>query len=201
MATTDPRVDAYIERAAPFAQPVLKHLRAVIRAADPGSVETIKWGMPFFMHEGRMLAHMAAFKQHCGFGFVHGRGAAERGKGDEAMGQFGRITALADLPSKRELLGIVKQAVAAMDADTTAPRPLKRTTLKPAPDVPPDLAAALARHRAARQTFDGFSPSQRREYIEWLQDAKRDETRSRRLAQTLEWLAEGKSRNWKYQNC
>ena len=126
MATTDPRIDAYIEHAAPFAQPVLAHLRAVVHSGCPQVVETIKWSMPFFMHGERNLAHMAAFKQHCAFGFWKGRAVADQGKSGEAMGQFGRLTVLADLPPKRELVATVKRAVARIDADAAAPRPKRK---------------------------------------------------------------------------
>ena len=126
MASTDPRIDAYIGRAAPFAQPVLAHLRGVVHAGCPGCIETIKWGMPFFMHGDRNLAHMAAFKQHCAFGFWRGREVADQGKAGEAMGQFGRITALADLPPRRELIGVVKKAVALIDAGAAAPRATRK---------------------------------------------------------------------------
>jgi uncharacterized protein YdeI (YjbR/CyaY-like superfamily) len=201
MAIRDPRIDAYIEKAAPFAQPILTHLRSVVHAGCPNVEESIKWGMPHFLHDGRILAGMAAFKAHCTFGFWHGRQAAAQGKDREAMGQFGRITALADLPGKRELTRIVKEAVALADAGVPPPRAPKSTSPRPELDVPDDLRKALARNAAARKTFEGFSPSHRREYIEWLVEAKREETRKGRLAQTLEWLADGKSRHWKYQNC
>jgi hypothetical protein len=183
MAIRDPRIDAYIEKAAPFAQPILTHLRSVVHAGCPNVEESIKWGMPHFLHDGRILAGMAAFKAHCTFGFWHGRQAAAQGKDREAMGQF------------------VKEAVALADAGVSPPRAPKSTSPRPELDVPDDLRKALARNAAARKTFEGFSPSHRREYIEWLVEAKREETRKGRLAQTLEWLADGKSRHWKYQNC
>ena len=125
MATTDPRIDAYIEHAAPFAQPILTQLRGAVHAGCPGVVETIKWGMPFYMHGDRILANMAAFKQHCSFRFWNGREAAERGKSDEAMGQFGRLTTLRGLPPRRELVLVVKQAVALIDAGSTRTRAVK----------------------------------------------------------------------------
>lgn len=198
MATRDARIDAYIERAAPFAQPILAQLRSVVHAGCPDVEETIKWGMPHFMHGGRLFAGMAAFKAHCTFGFWHGRQAADQGKDDEAMGQFGRIARLADLPGKRELTRIVREAVALADSGVKAPRAPKHAA-RPLLDVPDDLRKALARNAPARRAFDGFSPSHQREYVEWLVEAKRDETRARRLAQTLEWLAAGKTRHWKYQ--
>jgi uncharacterized protein YdeI (YjbR/CyaY-like superfamily) len=199
MATTDPRIDAYIEHAAPFAQPILAQLRSAVHAGCPAVVETIKWGMPFYMHGDRILANMAAFKQHCSFRFWNGREAAEHGKNDEAMGQFGRLTTLRDLPPKRELVAVVQQAVALIEAGGTQTRAVKPRSAAAEPDMPAELGHALARHTPARKTFEALSPSQRREYIEWISEAKRDETRARRLAQAIEWLAEGKSRHWKYQ--
>jgi uncharacterized protein YdeI (YjbR/CyaY-like superfamily) len=201
MATTDLRIDAYIERAAPFARPVLDTLRKAVHAGCPGVVETIKWSMPFFTVDGRILAHMAAFKQHCAFGFWRGREMADRGKDDEAMGQFGRIAGVADLPPKRELVRLVKLAAAASaqpDATKTTGRKNEAKPPMPMPDI---LAAALRVHARARAGFEKLSNSHRREYIEWIVGAKRDETRARRVAQTIEWLAQGKSRNWKYEAC
>ncbi|HWH82884.1 MAG TPA: YdeI/OmpD-associated family protein [Burkholderiaceae bacterium] len=203
---TDPRVDAYIERAAPFARPILAQLRAAVHAGCPGAHETIKWSMPFFEHDGKILAHMAAFKQHCAFGFWKGRDVAPSAKKDEAMGELGRLESPADLPAKRELVAMVKQAVARIDAArddvaASAKRPAAKKAAPKTLPVPPDLAAALARNAAARATFEAFAPSKRYEYLEWLAEAKRDDTRAKRLLQTIEWLGEGKSRHWKYQAC
>lgn len=200
MATRDPRIDAYIARSADFARPVLAHLRDVVHAACPGVEETMKWGAPHFMYRG-MLCGMSAFKAHCTFGFWRGRLIVEgNGRNAEAMGQFGRITALADLPSRTVLAGYVRAAMALNEQGVKSPTRSKRTP-KPEAKVPRDLAAALGKNRKARATFEGFSPSRRREYIEWITEAKADATRERRLATTIEWLAEGKSRNWKYLNC
>ena len=199
MATTDPRIDAYVARAAPFARPVLTHLRAVVHAAVPGVEETIKWGMPHFMHGG-ILCGFAAFKAHCAF---HVRGAEDLLGGAaraDAMGQFGRITALSDLPPKATLTRILRAAAARNDAGVKAPRPARKSP-KPEAKVPPDLAVALKGNARARSTFEGFSPSRRREYVEWIVEAKGEDTRARRLAQAIAWMAEGKSRNWKYERC
>jgi uncharacterized protein YdeI (YjbR/CyaY-like superfamily) len=198
MATIDPRVDAYIEAVAPFAKPVLAALRKAVHAGCPGVVETIKWRMPFFTVDGRILAHMAAFKEHCGFGFWRGREVAKRGKEDEAMGQFGRIASLADLPGQRELVRLVKLAAAEPSAPMAKKTRGKNGAKLPLP-VPQALAAALRRHAAAGTAFEKLPPSDRREYIEWIAEAKRDDTRARRVAQAIDWLAEGKSRNWKYE--
>lgn len=200
MASLDPRVDAYIAQAAPFARPVLTQIRSVVHAACPDVVETIKWGMPSFTHAGKILAHMAAFKQHCALGFWQGRQLLDSEKGNEAMGQFGRIGTLSDLPSQHELAELVKRAKALID-EGVKPARSGGTTRKPPPEVPADLAAELARHATAARTFAAFPPSAQREYVEWIVEAKRAETRARRLAQSIEWLNEGKARNWKYENC
>lgn len=200
MATTDPRIDAYIAKSAPFAQPILAHLRAVVHAKCPMVEETIKWGFPHFMYRGAMLCSMAAFKQHVAFGFWKGallEGVGAAGANGDAMGQFGRIASFADLPSKAVLARLVRAAMTLNDDGVALPRTLKKraTTV----DVPPTFAAALQRNAKAKAAFDAFSPSHRREYCEWIAEAKRDETRERRIAQALQWLREGKSRNWKYE--
>ena len=198
-ALTDPRVDAYIARSAAFAQPLLAHWRQTVHQACPDCSETVKWGMPFFMHDGRILAQMAAFKAHCAFGLGHGTQVVNLGLGQEAMGQFGRVTSLAELPPKRALLALLKQQQALLEAGVARPRAPKTGAPKPPPVLPEDLAAALGAHAVARKTFAAFSPSHQREYIEWITSAKRTETRARRLAQTLAQLEEGKTQNWKYE--
>jgi uncharacterized protein YdeI (YjbR/CyaY-like superfamily) len=199
MGTKDPRVDEYIANAAPFAQPILVKLRAIVHEACPDVEETIKWRMPSFEYKG-LLCGMAAFKQHCTFGFWKHKEVVGDDRAREAMGSFGCIRKPADLPPKRELVGYIKKAMALNDSPVKTPRLLKHPK-KPPPAMPDDLAAALKRNKAARTTFEKFPPSHRREYIEWIVEAKREETRAKRLATTLEWLAEGKTRNWKYENC
>ena len=201
MGSKDPRIDAYIAKAAPFAQPILEQLRAQVHAACPEAEETMKWSMPHFMYRDRILCGMSAFKQHASFGFWQGRQVVgEKASDERAMGQFGRITSLAELPRKARLARYIKQAMRLTEQGTPAPRAERRERKAPAP-VPADLAKGLAANRKAKATFEGFAPSHRREYIEWIEDAKREETRARRLEQAIEWLAEGKQRHWKYQNC
>lgn len=197
MGSRDPRVDAYIAEAAPFARPILEHLRELVHRGAPEIVETIKWGMPFFSLR-RNLCHMAAFKAHCAFGFWTSRVVGTTGKEGEAMGQFGRIASLADLPADRKILALVREAVAVDAKGEKSPARPRKT--KPEAEVPEVLAKALRskKHAAAKRTFDAFPPSHRREYVEWLLEAKTEATRAKRLATTLEWLAEGKPRNWKY---
>ena len=196
---TDPRIDAYIDRQAEFAKPILRHLRDTMHAVCPEGEEAVKWSSPHFLYKGEMLAGMAAFKQHATFGFW--RGSLVVGKANEqmsGMGQFGRLTSLDDLPPRAELEALIKKAMKLTEDGVKAPRDKH----KKAPfSVPQDLRAALDANAAASAAFDGFPPGQQREYVDWISDAKRDETRSKRLAQAIEWLAEGKRRNWKYESC
>lgn len=196
--TTDPRIDTYIAAHADFARPILTHLRARLHAVCPDVEETIKWGMPFFLYRGRPLANMAAFKAHASFGFWDRAGMGAGGERD-GMGQYGRLTSLADLPEDDALDAAIGEAVklaAAEDRPKRAARPAK-----PEAEIPPALADALAADAAANATFTAFAPSCRREYCEWIADAKRPETRDKRVAEAIGWLREGKKRNWKYESC
>ncbi len=204
-ALRDARIDAYLTRAAPFAQPILQELRELVHQAVPEVEETIKWGMPSFCYGGQILCGMAAFKAHCTFGFWHHGMAAVLGdKGGQAataMGSFGRIAARKDLPRAAVLVRFIRAARKLVDDGVPArPRPAKKKKAAEAA-VPADLLAALRDQPAAARTFAAFPPSHRKEYVEWITEAKRPETRARRLATTLDWLAAGKSRNWKYENC
>ncbi len=197
MATKDPRIDAYIAKSADFAKPILKHLRKVVHAGCPQVQETMKWSMPHFDYKGVMCG-MAAFKEHCGFGFWKADLILDRNKYPEkGMGSFGCIKSLQDLPDEKTLIGYVKKATALNETGIKVPgraEPKKRAPLP----VPDDFAAALKKNAKARTTLENFSPSHRREYIEWITEAKREETRQQRLATAIKWLAEGKARNWKY---
>jgi uncharacterized protein YdeI (YjbR/CyaY-like superfamily) len=199
MPTLDPRIDAYIAAAPEFAQPILTHLRAVVHAACPEVEETIKWSSPHFQYQG-MLCHMVAFKAHCAFGFWKGALLFPDMEERDAMGQFGRITSVKDLPAKKIIAGYIKQAMQ-LNADGVqtparaqpkAPRPLT---------VPAYLLDALKQNKAAKTTFDAGSTSFKREYVDWMEEAKTEATRLRRMDQAITWLAEGKARNWKYEKC
>jgi hypothetical protein len=197
MGQKDKRVDAYIAKSAEFAQPLLTRLRDVVHEACPEVVETIKWGMPAFEHKGPMCG-MAAFKAHATFGFwKHDLIVGDDPKSLEAMGSFGRLQSLKDLPSKSVLLKLVRKARKLNDEGIKSARP--KHSPKPEPTMHPALKAALARNKRAAATFSDFSPSHRREYLEWIAEAKQEATRERRIAQAIEWMAEGKSRHWKYQ--
>ncbi len=197
MGTRHPRVDAYIEKSAEFAKPILNYLRETVHQYCPDIEEAIKWGAPHFMYHG-MLCGMAAFKQHCAFGFWKGALLVDDARNDEAMGQFGRIASLKDLPGKNVFAGYIRKAMELNESGTQPVRKTKDAKPKPPAEMPDDLAAALKKNRKAAAVFDGFSTSARREYIEWIVEAKRAETRAKRLAQAIEWIAEGKQRNWKY---
>ena len=201
----DPRIDAYIEKAAPFAQPVLTHLRNLMHQACPHATESVKWGMPFFTQQGVILCHMAAFKQHCAFGFwgPEMKKVLKRDglQSSDAMGVLGRITRLKDLPPDRELLAYMRHAadlVQSGDRTKSIERPKKK--VRPL-RVPLELAAALKKNKLATKAFAEFSPSCRREYADWISEAKRPETKQKRVAQAVTWIAKGKTRNWKYENC
>jgi hypothetical protein len=201
MGTRDPRVDAYIGKAQPFAQPILKQLRTVVHSACPDVQETMKWSLPHFDYKGIFCA-MAGFKQHCTFGFWKGSLLKESVKGmpsgvEKAMGQFGRITSLADLPPEKTLKAIVRAAAKLNDENVTVPR--RKSKPKPPLRVPPYFTAALKKNKKALAAFEAFPPGHRREYVQWVTEAKAQETRERRLATAVEWIAEGKARNWKYE--
>ena len=199
MKNTDPRVDTYIAKSATFAQPILTHLRAVVHRHMPETTETIKWGFPHFDYNGGIFCSMASFKQHCAFGFWLGNLLSIDEKSTKAMGQFGRITSLADLPSDATIGKLIKQARTLHDHGAKGPTRLRQA--KPDLVVPDSFMAALKKNKRAQATFEAFPTGQKREYVEWYTEAKAEPTRERRMAQALEWMAEGKVRNWKYLKC
>jgi uncharacterized protein YdeI (YjbR/CyaY-like superfamily) len=199
----DSRVDAYISNAPDFAKPILNHLRELIHAGCPDVEETMKWSRPHFLHNG-LLCGMSAFKHHCGFGFWMGEqvlaGTSGAATGKDGMGHFGRIASVRDLPGDKELLALIRKAAALNDSGAkrpVAPRPSGDRTLV----VPDYLTAALKKNKKALAAFEAFSYSHKKEYVEWITEAKREETRQKRIETMLMWLTEGKSRNWKYENC
>jgi uncharacterized protein YdeI (YjbR/CyaY-like superfamily) len=204
----NPRIDAYIAKSQPFAQPILNHIRELVHKACPGVVEAIKWSRPFFEYKGVILGNMSAFKEHCSFGFW-GEEIAEvlrqqKVLQPDAMGSLGRITRLEDLPSSKQMLSLLRQAVAFIESGQyTSPISARQKVVKapkPALEAPPAFTRALKSSKKASAVFAQFSPSCKREYIEWIADAKRDETRDKRIATAIEWISEGKQRQWKYQN-
>jgi len=204
MGTKDPRIDAYIAESADFAKPILNHIRRLVHAACPDVEETWKWSFPHFMHRG-ILCSMASFKNHCTFGFwkgalIFGKGRGAANKEDDAMGQFGRITAVSDLPKEQRLIGFIKKAAQLNEAGIKLParaRPKERKELV----LPDYFMAALKKNKKALTTFEDFSYSHKKEYVEWITEAKGEETRRKRLETAIEWMTKGKPRHWKYLNC
>ncbi|MEO5984627.1 MAG: YdeI/OmpD-associated family protein [Ferruginibacter sp.] len=197
----DEKIDAYIQKSADFAKPILNHIRILIHQACPDAEEKIKWSMPHFDYKGS-FCHMASFKGHCAFGFwkaalMKDAGTLKSNQG-EAMGHLGRITSLKDLPSDKILKGYIKEAMRLNDEGVKLPPRKKETELKEI-IVPEYFTTELSKNKAARQTFEAFSPSHKREYITWITEAKSEETRNRRIATALENMTEGKNLNWKYQ--
>lgn len=195
----DPRIDAYIARAQPFAQPILNHVRERVHATVPEAEETMKWSSPAFILDGKILLMTAAFKNHAALNFWRGQELRGEKANADAMGQFGKLTSLADLPPDKELDRLIRHAA---ELAKTAPAPRKaKHPPKPPPQMHPDLAAALAKAPKAKATLESFPPSAQRDYFEWIAEAKQDSTRKKRIATAVEWLAEGKRRHWKYERC
>jgi len=195
----DPRIDAYIAKAQPFAQPILGRVRDRVHAALPNVEETIKWSMPAYTVGGKIVLITAAFKAHMALNFWRGRELRGDAANADAMGQFGRISSLDELPPDAELDRLIREA-AELAKSAPAPRKAKHEP-KPAPEMHPEFAAALAKAPIAKATLDSFPPSAQRDYFEWIAEAKQEGTRQKRIATAVEWLGEGKRRHWKYQNC
>jgi uncharacterized protein YdeI (YjbR/CyaY-like superfamily) len=208
-ANFNPKVDAYLARVRPFALPIMEYLRELIHKGCPGVEETIKWSRPFFEYRGAILCNISAFNEHCSFGFWGEEiGAVLREAGvvqEGGMGSLGRITSIKDLPSNKQMLGLIRQAAAFIDrGEYTSPIAARHKVVKApkaAVEAPSELLTALKKDKKAAKVFAAFSPSAKREYVDWIADAKRQETREMRIATAVEWIAEGKQRNWKYQNC
>lgn len=200
MPTTDPRIDAYIEKSADFAQPILAHIRSLVHKACPDVTETLKWSMPSFEYKGLMCG-MASFKAHCTFMFWKQSLLESEAfpKNKTAMGSFGRIASIKELPSDKVIVGLIHQAMELNEKGIKVPKaqPPKKEDLV----VPDIMKKALKTDPRAAETFKKFSPSAKREYVMWVTEAKTDATRDKRLSTAIEWMAEGKKRNWKYEKC
>jgi uncharacterized protein YdeI (YjbR/CyaY-like superfamily) len=195
----DPRIDAYIARAAPFARPILEKVRERVHAAAPEAEETMKWSAPGFTVGGKILLMMAAFKAHAALNFWRGQEIGDGTPKAGAMGQFGRLESIDDLPADPELDALIREA-ASLARTAPAPRKVKHAP-KPPPSLHPEFAQALGANPQAKAVLDGFSPSAQRDYLEWISEAKQDATRAKRIAEAIEWLSEGKKRHWKYESC
>jgi len=195
MPSKDPRIHAYITRAAPFARPVLRQVRKLVHQGRPEVEETMKWSMPHFEYHGIMLG-MAAFKEHCSIGFWKGELITGKPAGsDGGMCHFGRVASLKDLPSDRQFIEYVRRAAELNRQGIKKPADLKPKSARSELTIPEYFRAALRRNRKAATTFDGFSYTNKKEYLEWITEAKREETRSKRLETAIAWLAQGKPRN------
>jgi uncharacterized protein YdeI (YjbR/CyaY-like superfamily) len=195
----DPRIDAYIAKAQPFARPILEHVRDRIHATAPDAEETMKWSAPAYTLNGKILLITAAFKAHAALNFWRGQELRGDKANADAMGQFGKLETVKDLPPDAELDRLIREAA---EIATKAPVARKaKHAPKPVPGMHPEFAAALAKAPQAKAALDGFPPSAQRDYLEWISEAKQDATRQKRIATAVEWLSEGKRRHWKYQNC
>ncbi len=195
-------IDDYISKSAAFAQPVLQHFRELLHKACPGVEEKMKWSFPHFDYKQEMMCSMAAFKQHCAISFWKGalmkdKTLMENAKAEQAMGHVGRITSLKDLPSDKILTGYIKEAMKLNDDGIKVPKPV--STEKKAIEVPDYFLKALGKNKRASQVFEAFAYSHKKEYLQWIIEAKTVDTRNKRMATAIEWIAEGKGRNWKYQ--
>lgn len=195
MGKKDPRIDTYIDKAQPFAKPILKYIRKTVHTQCPEVQETIKWGVPHFDCKGPICG-MAAFKEHVRFGFWKSQLLGLAASDGEGMAQYGSVKSIDDLPGERELGALVRKAAQLNEQGVKVPR--VRTEKAPLA-MPPHFASALKKNKKALANFEKFSPSHKREYLEWITEAKQDATRERRIATAIEWIDEGKSRNWKYE--
>jgi len=195
----EPRIDAYIAKAQPFARPILERVRERVHAAVPEAEEAMKWSAPAYLLDGKILLITAAFKQHAAINFWRGQELRGDDADPDGMGQFGKLASVDDLPGDAELDRLIRQA-AELAKSAPAPRKAKHEP-KAAPDMHPDFAAALAKAPKAKAALDSFPPSAQRDYLEWIAEAKQESTRAKRIATAVEWLGEGKRRHWKYQNC
>lgn len=199
MATKDKRIDAFIAKSGDFAKPVLIHLRALVHEACPDVVETMKWSFPFFDYKGP-LCNMGAFKAHCSFGFWKAsllpdpKNVLDKEGG--SAGSFGKITSVKDLPSDKILIGFIKAAMKLNEENVKVAKEPKAAAKEI--EVPAYITAALKKNKKAFYTFEEFSPSHRKEYVQWITEAKTEETRLKRMDTMMEWLVEGKTRHWKY---
>ncbi len=200
MATKNNAIDIYIEKAAEFAQPILQHLRSLVHKACPDVEEKIKWGMPHFDYKGEMICHMASFKQHAVMGFwkailMKDPILLATAKSEVAMGHLGKIMSLKDLPADKQIIAWIKEAMQLNDAGIKiSVKPVEKKKLI----VPKYFTEALAKNKKAQKVFDAFPYSHKKEYVQWITEAKTDTTRNKRMTTAFEWMAEGKNRNWKY---
>lgn len=203
MAGKDPRIDAYIDKSQEFAKPILSHIRKLVHQACPDVDETMKWSFPHFEYNGAILCSMASFKQHCSFGFwlaslmKDPQNIIDKGNDRTGMGHFGKLQSMKDLPTDKVMIEYIKEAKQLIQKGAKLPKREKTNTGEV--EVPEYFTKALKKNKAAFAYFDKSSNSHKREYIQWITEAKTEETRNKRMATAIEWLEEGKGRNWKYE--
>ena len=201
MAKTNPKIDAYIEKAQPFAQPILRHYRKLVHQTCPDAEEKMKWSFPHFDYKGEMMCSMAAFKEHCAFGFWKASLMKDAQKLNEAqedaMGHLGRIKSMKDLPADEVIMAYIKEAMKLNETGAKLP-PRKKTVDASELVVPDYFKKALSKNKKAAEKFEKFAPGQKKEYLMWLTEAKTEETRNKRMETAIEWISQGKIRNWKY---
>lgn len=205
MKSKDKRVDDYISKSSDFAKPVLKHLRELVHKASPDVQETMKWSFPHFDYQNEMMCSMAAFKQHCTFGFWKASVMKDPEniltlKDRNAMGHLGQIKSLQDLPSDKVLIKYIKEAVKLNKEGVKLPSKAKSPETKTI-EVPDYFKNILKKNKKAEKTFEDFSYSHKKEYVQWITEAKTEETKQKRICTAIEWLSEGKKKNWKYEKC
>jgi uncharacterized protein YdeI (YjbR/CyaY-like superfamily) len=203
MAKKEKIIDAYIAKSADFAKPILSHIRELVHKTCPEVKEKIKWSFPHFDYMGEMMCSMAAFKQHAVMGFwkaslLKDATLLEVARSEEAMGHLGKITSLKDLPSDKKLVSYIIEAMKLNEQGVKLP-PKPKTTVNKIVEVPEDLLKALAKNKKAQKVFEAFAYSHKKEYVQWICEAKTEPTRNNRIATAVEWIAEGKGRNWKYE--
>ncbi|MDP1675518.1 MAG: DUF1801 domain-containing protein [Bacteroidota bacterium] len=202
MKKNDNRIDAYIAKSQPFAQPILFHIRELVHTACPDVEETIKWGFPHFDYRGEMMCSMAAFKQHCAFGFwkaslMNDKDLILNARSETSMGHFGKITSLDDLPSDKRMIAYIKEA-AKLNADGVKIKKPPVSKDKKKLIIPNSFLSAVKKNERAFAVFNAFSYSNKKEYVEWITEAKTEKTRISRLETAVKWMEEEKARNWKY---
>ena len=197
-------IDAYIAKSADFSKPVLNHIRELVHKACPDVEEKMKWSFPHFNYKGEMMCSMAAFKQHAVFGFwkaalMKDPVLIENARSEVAMGHLGRLASLKDLPSDKKIIAWIKEAMQLNDLGIKLPPKAKPAADKKEFTVPDYFVEALSKNKKAKQVFENFAYSHKKEYLQWITEAKTEETRNKRMATALEWITEGKGRNWKYE--
>lgn len=202
MGAKDKKVDDYIAKRPDFAKPILNHLRELFHKAHPAFEEKIKWGVPSFDHKG-IVANMAAFKEHCALVFWKASLMKDPHKifakeGKSGMGHLGKIKSLKDLPSDKILIQYIKEAVNLNENGIKLPSKKENKKDLEIPSYFKSALKSLPDGKKAWEIFENFSYSNKKEYIDWLNDAKTESTRKKRLETAVKWISEGKIRNWKY---